>query len=63
MREKIVVWLTNAVVAAFLQKVEKKVKNTVLLHDKIPPNQDLSFNTESISCGFSTIAHGETQTT
>lgn len=39
------------------------MKNTLLLHDRIPPNQDLSFNTKAFSCGFSTIAHGEMQTT
>ncbi len=39
------------------------MKNTLLLHDRIPPDQDLSFNTKASSCGFSTIAHGEKQTT
>ncbi len=47
----------------FLQNGGKKVKNTLLLHDRIPPDQDLSFNTKASSCGFSTIAHGEKQTT
>lgn len=50
-------------VAKYLKKGGKKVKNTLLLHDRIPPNQDLSFNTKTFLCGASTIAHGEMQTT
>ncbi len=56
------VTLSNGV-DEFLQNGGKKVKNTLLLHDRIPPDQDLSFNTKAFSCGFSTIAHGEKQTT